>query len=549
MERNINYNIKVDDGNSIQTISQLEAEVEGLNSALKYVKPNSEQFKELSKQVQGATKKLNALNKEVEGITLEDKLDAADGAIKTLAGSTQALVGGFGLLGIESEKLAFLEGKAADAISFGMGLKDLSEGFGKLAKSTAVANAAQKAYNAVQIAFNAIMAMNPLGILIVSLTAAGALIFAFRDKIMDFIKNALGPFSGIIDRIVGGFRSLGEAIGLVETAEEKLAKQMKENRAQAIKDLERQIELEKARGNDTKKMEEDLFNLKLQHEEDKDKKADLVHQNELARINNETKAREDAFQRRIKEIELEEQLKKEAAELDIEFQKEFGVTAAQAFMDAFNKTQDEAEFDPMSIPDFEDPEYMDAIDASLEFNNKLVQAEKDKNEMIMQSREAALDNLISITGTETNLGKALLIAKQVMAAKELLLEVKKTITFSTQAAARSTVAVAEGTAQTAKIGFPQNIPMLIGYAAQAVGIIGAIKSATSKAKGSGSFATPRVPTSTPQRPRERTAGVQPIDVATQQIQNQGPIMAYTLSGNVRDASEADAKIKAKRSVG
>ena len=547
MNRDIQYNIKVNDGNSIQTIAQLEAEVEGLNSALKYVKPNSEQFKTLSKEVQGATKKLNALNKEVEGITLEDKLDAADGAIKTLAGSTQALVGGFGLLGIESEKLKFLEGQAANAIALGMGLKDLSEGFGKLAKSTAVADAAQKAYNITQKVFNSIMSLNPLGILIIALTTAGALIFVFRDKILDFIKNALGPFSGIIDKIVGGFRALGEAIGIVETQEEKLAKQMKANREQAIKDLERQIELEKARGNDTKKMEEDLYNLKLQHEEDKDKKADLVHQNELARINNETKARDDAFARRIKQIEDEEQLKKEAAELDIEFQKEFGITAAQAFMDAFNQTQDEAEFDPMSIPDFEDPEYMDVIDASLEFNNKLVQAEKDKNQMIMDSRAAALDNLISISGTETNIGRALLVAKQVMAAKELLLEVKKTITFSTQAAARSTVAVAEGTAQTAKIGFPQNIPMLIGYAAQAFGIISAIKSATSKAGAS--VSAPSVPTSRPQRPATRSEGVTPVDLAAQTVQNQGPIMAYTLSGNVRSSQEADAKMKAKRSVG
>ena len=318
MNRDINYNIKVNDGNSIQTISQLEAEVEGLNSALKYVEPNSEQFKTLSKEVQGATKKLKALNKEVEGITLEDKLDAADGAIKTLAGSTQALVGGFGLLGIESEKLAFLEGQAANAISLGMGLKDLSEGFGKLAKSTAVADAAQKAYNITQKVFNSIMSLNPLGILIIALTTAGALIFAFRDKIMDFIKNALGPFSGIIDKIVGGFRALGEAIGLVETQEEKLAKQMKENRAQQIKDLERQIELEKARGNDTKKMEEDLFNLKLQHEEDADKKSDLVHQNELKRINDETKARDAAFQKRIAEIALEEQLKQAKKEDKVE---------------------------------------------------------------------------------------------------------------------------------------------------------------------------------------------------------------------------------------
>ena len=94
----------------------------------------------------------------------------------------------------------------------------------------------------------------------------------------------------------------------------------------------------------------------------------------------------------------------------------------------------------------------------------------------------AFETAANLVGAETGLGRALLVAKQLMAAKELVIEVGRTITFSTQAAARSAVAVAEGTAQTAKIGFPQNIPMLIGYAAQAVGIIGAIKSATSKAK-------------------------------------------------------------------
>ena len=63
------------------------------------------------------------------------------------------------------------------------------------------------------------------------------------------------------------------------------------------------------------------------------------------------------------------------------------------------------------------------------------------------------------------------------------MEAKKTITFSALAASRSAVAVAEGTAQTAKVGFPQNIPLLIGYAAQAAGIIGAITSAVGKTKG------------------------------------------------------------------
>lgn len=76
-------------------------------------------------------------------------------------------------------------------------------------------------------------------------------------------------------------------------------------------------------------------------------------------------------------------------------------------------------------------------------------------------RMKALDDLTSIFGAESRAGKAFLIAKQLLQAKELAMEISKTITFSAQAAARSTVAVAEGTAQTAKVGFPQNIPLLI----------------------------------------------------------------------------------------
>jgi len=96
-------------------------------------------------------------------------------------------------------------------------------------------------------------------------------------------------------------------------------------------------------------------------------------------------------------------------------------------------------------------------------------------------RQKALDDIISIVGAETNVGRAALVAKQILMARELFMEAKRTITFSAQAAARSTVAVAEGTAQTAKVGFPQNIPLLIGYAAQAFGILSAIRAAVGTA--------------------------------------------------------------------
>ena len=113
----------------------------------------------------------------------------------------------------------------------------------------------------------------------------------------------------------------------------------------------------------------------------------------------------------------------------------------------------------------------------------LAEEEIELEEQRRASRNKTFDDAVKIAGAESKLGKALLIAKQGILLKEMIMEAKKTITFSALAASRSVVAVAEGTAQTAKVGFPQNIPLLIGYAAQAVGIISAITSAIGKSKG------------------------------------------------------------------
>ena len=125
------------------------------------------------------------------------------------------------------------------------------------------------------------------------------------------------------------------------------------------------------------------------------------------------------------------------------------------------------------------------VQAVVEANNKigensamLNEWEKELNQQKIQERYEMLDNLAYIFGAESDLGKAALIAKQVLAAKELAIEISKTITFAATTEAKATASIAAGTAETAKIGFPQNIPMLIGYAAQAAAIIMSVKSAT-----------------------------------------------------------------------
>lgn len=186
-------------------------------------------------------------------------------------------------------------------------------------------------------------------------------------------------------------------------------------------------------------------------------------------------------------------------------------------------------------------------------DKRILENEKATNELITQSKAKAVDAAISLFGAETAAGKAALIAKQLLAAQEMISEARKTITFSSLVAARSTAAVAEGTAQTAKIGFPQNIPMLIGYALQAVGIIGAISSAVGKSKsvasslGGGGGSTPAItrpstPTSTPPAFNIVGAGAGNQLAETIAGQNERPIKAFVTSQDVTTAQSLERNI-------
>ena len=107
-----------------------------------------------------------------------------------------------------------------------------------------------------------------------------------------------------------------------------------------------------------------------------------------------------------------------------------------------------------------------------------------------QYKVETLETLSNIAGQETKLGKALLVAKALLQAREFLLEAKGTLFTAKQSATKATVKgaeagadVAAGAAKTsAAAPFPANIPLIVGYAAQAVGIVSAIKGAVSATK-------------------------------------------------------------------
>ena len=204
----------------------------------------------------------------------------------------------------------------------------------------------------------------------------------------------------------------------------------------------------------------------------------------------------------------------------------------------------------------------DAIAASEAAAKRKIQIEQE----ILDAKRKAVDLAIGLFGAETAAGKAALIAKQILAAQEMIQEARKTITFASLTGARASAAVTEGTAQTAKIGFPQNIPMLIAYALQAAGIISAISSAVGKSKnvasglGAGggvsvdttaaSTASSVSSVSAPSLPPQfSTVGASGVNQIASLLGDQPPVQAFVVSGDVTTAQELDRNIITSASIG
>ena len=174
------------------------------------------------------------------------------------------------------------------------------------------------------------------------------------------------------------------------------------------------------------------------------------------------------------------------------------------------------------------------------------------------SKQKALDDLISIGGAESKFGKAMLIAKQLLLARELIMDIQGTSSAAIAAANKTTlkateagVDVATGAAKAVSAFAPPfNIPIIIGYAAQAVGIVSAIRGAMSKSKAatgkfgaSGGGQAPSVPqTATPSIPPAfNIVGSSETNQLADAIggQSQQPIQTYVVASDVTTAQSLE----------
>ena len=192
---------------------------------------------------------------------------------------------------------------------------------------------------------------------------------------------------------------------------------------------------------------------------------------------------------------------------------------------------------------------------------------KEVEEQKIAIREKTFNTAVRLAGEDSRLGKAILVAKTILAAKENLMEVKKTLVKAQQASteagidgAKSGSAIAQGAAETAKVGFPQNIPLIIAYAAQAIGIISAVKAAVSKTKsvassvgasGGGGSVGIDVPQIQTAAPSFNIVGSAPENQLAQTISAQTgkPIRTYVVAGDVTTAQGLERNIVEESSLG
>lgn len=373
--------------------------------------------------------------------------------------------------------------------------------------------------------------------------------------------RALGKSSEEIDRLILKQKELVESTAFTNAKNARQAQIQAENQLrnaritgdeEAIKKaqefLKSQTELynQYNKDFDSAIVDTSIFRLEIQQKAREKNDAAIIKSNELAKKAEEDKNKSilEARKNYLKETaigdelnpvgidniiakiksdgELENQAKKEVMEADLENKVAYGenlVAEARISQEAIN-----------------------AVEAELEAKR-------------VDAKRQTFDNIASIVGAETAVGNAALIAKQILLAKELVMEISKTITFSAQAAARSTVALAEGTAQTAKVGFPQNIPLLIGYAAQATGIFAAIRSAVKASKANISLPTTSssVGATTPASAQPNVSFVtsnenQIASAVSGRQENQVPIKAYVVASDVSTGQQLERNLITSNSL-
>jgi hypothetical protein len=175
VQKNIVFKIDIEGtGKAEDSLKGLESRIDKLKELRQGEQIGSKAFNDLSRDIQKAEAAIKDVELQFEALDFEQKLTAGSDAIVGIAGGFAAAEGAMALFGAESEQIEKTLSKVAGALALTSGLRDLANGviaFRKFAVAQKVAAVATRI-------FNAALAANPIGIIIVAILAAIAAVKA-----------------------------------------------------------------------------------------------------------------------------------------------------------------------------------------------------------------------------------------------------------------------------------------------------------------------------------------------------------------------------------
>ena len=276
--------------------------------------------------------------------------------------------------------------------------------------------------------------------------------------------------------------------------ESKIAAQIADQRAEADKQ-ERALLTERAEANrriaELRELAADKENVSVEERIAALQEAGRINEEitqkeiETARLRFEAKKAENALAKSTKE-DLDEQAQLEARLIELEtarLQRQKSLTAEvttarreaiaeqKALEAAAAAEEKEKEAEKEAKEKERKAKEVEESKKELDEKKRIAAEEIALEQQVTQAKSQALDAIVGLTNKESSIGKAAFIAKQILAAKEMVATAKDTLGRITLKSSEAAVATATGAAETAKIGFPQNIPMIAGAIGQGAMIV------------------------------------------------------------------------------
>ena len=203
-----------------KTLGGLEEQQDELLAKLKETEIGTEEFKQLSKELNNTKSQIKDLELGFEGLDMEQRFTAATDAIGGVAGGFAAVEGAIAIAGVESAEFEQTMLRVQGAMALAMGIKDISTAVAALNKL----NVAAKLAAAGQKVLNFVMSANPIGLIVVAIGALVAGFIAFSDKIKSVVMPILQPLIDAFDFVSDAVEEVAANLGLIPSAAERAAK-------------------------------------------------------------------------------------------------------------------------------------------------------------------------------------------------------------------------------------------------------------------------------------------------------------------------------------